>query len=572
MNPGPVIWGARLPLTGEGIRAAATYDPSTAMTRVRTRLTGRLGLRARMTASYVVVTFVAVLVVEGLAALTVIPNVKEEANVTARVVNTASGYAKVYALAAAGTAATGSASVDEQSLAATGADPAALVLPSAGQLGTPGTALGPGKERDSGDGVLIPLVTTLLPDRGPMSLALILDTSGRVVASSYPARYPVGSAAAQWLPSGWDRGLATVSKTAQGTIAWATAEIPVDERATQTPAATTDPASAAVLTGKSGGKGAADFPALLGYAYVQVPVPAVAPSWSALQPLLQAGLVLIGVTVPMGVVFGTLTTTGLVRRLRRLAAGTVGFAAGDFASRVPESGADELGQLESHFNRMAERLQDSIAEQRALAERNARLAERSRISRELHDSISQDLFSIGALVGGLRRALPSDVAVRPQLETLSTTVASAIREMRALLLELRPTALEEKGLMPALAEMCEAYEVRVGVRVRPELEPVALDAAVEQAVFRIAQEGLSNAVRHSEADQVVIGLKREGGSAELTVSDDGRGFDVTQPAGHGLGLRLMAERVRELGGTLEIDTAPRRGTRLRVLLPALPSP
>ncbi|HKF78133.1 MAG TPA: ATP-binding protein [Candidatus Dormibacteraeota bacterium] len=550
------------------------------MTPVRTRLTGRLGLRARMTASYVVVTFVAVLVVEGLGALTVIPNVNEEANVTARVVNTANWYAKVYgatlnqlvvaktALAAAGAPPTG-----KQPVAAPSADPAGLVLPALTQLGTPGTALGPGKEQDSGDGVLIPLVTQLLPDRGPMSLAVILDTSGRVYASSYPARYPVGSAADQWLPAGWDRELATISKTARGgAIAWATAGIPVDERLTQTPAASPDRSSTGVVTAKGAGKdarGAVDSPALLGYAYVQVPVPAGAPSWSALQPLLQAGLVLIGVTVPMGVVFGMLTTTGLVRRLRRLAAGTVGFASGDFTSRVPESGADELGQLESHFNRMAERLQASIAEQRALAERNARLAERSRISRELHDSISQDLFSMGALVGGLRRALPPDVAVRPQLETLSTTVASAIREMRALLLELRPTALEEKGLMPALAELCEAYEVRVGVRVRRELEPVPLDAAVEQAVFRIAQEGLSNAVRHSEADEVVIGLRRHGGSAELTVSDNGRGFDVKATTGHGLGLRLMAERIRELGGTLEIDSAPGRGTRLRVLLPAL---
>jgi signal transduction histidine kinase len=542
-----------------------------------------------MTASYVVVTFVAVLVVEGLAALTVIPNVNEEANVSARVVNTANWYAKVYVVAlnqlAAGKAplaAGGVPLVGKQPIATASADPAALVLPAATELGTPGTGLGPGMEQDSGDGVLIPLVTKLMPDRGPMSLALILDSSGRVYASSYPARFPVGSAAGQWLPGRWDRGLAMISKTAQGQVAWATAEIPLVERLAQTPApaASADPSpgvltgkgadpSPGVPTGKGGGKGAADFSALLGYAYVQVPVPAGAPSWSALQPLLQAGLILIGVTVPMGVVFGMLTTTGLVRRLRRLAAGTVGFASGDFASRVPESGADELGQLESHFNRMAERLQASIAEQRALAERNARLAERSRISRELHDSISQDLFSMGALVGGLRRALPPDVAVRPQLETLSTTVASTIREMRALLLELRPTALEEKGLVPALAELCEAYEVRVGVRVRHELEPVPLDAAVEQAVFRIAQEGLSNAVRHSEADEVVIGLRRQGGSAELTVSDNGRGFDVTQTAGHGLGLRLMAERVRELGGTLEIDSAPRKGTRLRVLLPAL---
>ncbi|TMC07365.1 MAG: sensor histidine kinase, partial [Chloroflexi bacterium] len=179
----------------------------------------------------------------------------------------------------------------------------------------------------------------------------------------------------------------------------------------------------------------------------------------------------------------------------------------------------------------------------------------------------QDLFSISALAGGLRKALPAGAEVQPQLETLSRTVASTIQEMRALLLELRPTALEEKGLVPALTDLCEAYEVRAGVYVRRELEPVPLDPAIEQAIFRIAQEGLSNAVRHSEADRIELRLRQSGAAAELTVADNGRGFDSgTNP--HGLGLRLMAERVRELGGSLAIDSGAGRGTRLRVLLPA----
>src|SRR5262249_43538208 len=151
------------------------------------------------------------------------------------------------------------------------------------------------------------------------------------------------------------------------------------------------------------------------------------------------------------------------------------------------AGADEVGQLERHFNLMAERLDESIAERQALAEKNARLAERSRISRELHDSISQDLFSISALAGGLRKALPAGSARRPQLETLSKRVAPAMQEMRTLLLELRPPALEEKGLVPALADLCDAYEVRVGARGRKALAPIVLAPAVEQAVFRIAQ-------------------------------------------------------------------------------------
>ncbi len=158
--------------------------------------------------------------------------------------------------------------------------------------------------------------------------------------------------------------------------------------------------------------------------------------------------------------------------------------------------------------------------------------------------------------------------MQPQLETLSETVGSTIQVMRALLLELLPTALDEKGLVPALADLCDAYEVRVGVRVRKELAPIVLDPAVEQAVFRIAQEGLSNAVRHSEADEIQVRLRQDGAQAELTVADNGRGFDREHAPEHGLGLKLMAERIRELGGSMAIESALGRGTALRVLIPA----
>jgi signal transduction histidine kinase len=500
------------------------------------------GLRARMTASYVVVTFAAVIVVEALAGLLVLPNVNQQIDLSIRVANTAGDYVKQFEpVVTKGSARQLTSGVTLQDL---------LGRP---QLGAAGANMRPGEERSLDKGVLIPFEDRPLPDPAPMSLALVLDPQGVIYASSYPGRYPVGTSAVDRLPTTWqDRGSA-VGKLADGAVAWASATI-MD--------VSPDPGSRDFVPGTPVQKD------VLGYVYVQVPLPATAaPDPATIEPLLRSGLIFLLVTIPVGVLFGMLTTSGTVRRLRRLAAGTVGFAAGDFSQRVPESGSDEVGQLERHFNSMAGRLSDSIAEQRALAERNARLAERSRISRELHDSISQDLFSMSALVGGLRKALPADSAVQPQLETLGRTVGSTIQEMRALLLELRPTALEEKGLLPALTDLCEAYEVRVGVQVRRELEPVSLGPAGEQAMFRIAQEGLANAVRHSEADRIELHLRSSGEEAELTVADNGRGFDRTAST-HGLGLRLMAERVRELGGSLAIDTGAGRGTRLRVLLPA----
>jgi signal transduction histidine kinase len=543
------------------------------MTPFRQWLARGLGLRARMTASYVLVTCAAVILVEALAVVLVIPNASVQADLATRVVSTANQYTKQYGglLQNSATTAASPAVTSKVVIGPSGTTSSTTVAPAAKlviqvlhdqSLGDAAVHLGPGQEQTQDQGVLIPHVPGLLPDSAPMSVLLVLDPKGMVYGSSYEGRYQPGSGVATRLPKAWSQGVSGVSALAGGTVAWASDVVP--------PQAAPGDLAEPPTRGRAGARGDI-FPFKLeplGFVYVQVPVPAGGPITPALlEPFLQSGAILLLATIPVGVVFGLLTTRGTIRRLRRLGAGTVGFAAGDFSQRVPESGLDEVGLLERHFNQMAGRLSDSIAGQRALAERNARLAERSRISRELHDSISQDLFSISALAGGLRRALPPDSAVQPQLETLTRTVGSTIQEMRALLLELRPTALEDRGLVPALAELCEAYEVRAGVSVRAELELVALGPAEEQAVLRIAQEGLSNAVRHSEADRIRVRLRPDAGGAELTVADNGRGFDG-RVNGHGLGLRLMAERVRELGGSLAVDSAPGRGTELRVLLPA----
>jgi signal transduction histidine kinase len=543
------------------------------MTPFRQWLARGLGLRARMTASYVLVTCAAVILVEALAVVLVIPNANAQADLATRVVSTADQYTKQYGGLLQSTAATAADPAvtskvvigPSRTTSSTSVAPAAKLVIQVlhdQPLGDAAVHLGPGQEQTQDQGVLIPHVPGLLPDSAPMSVLLVLDPKGMVYGSSYEGRYQPGSGVARRLPKAWSEGVSGVTTLAGGTVAWASHVV--------LPPAAPGDAAIAPTRGRAGANGDI-FPFKqppLGFVYVQVPVPAGGAITPALiQPFLQSGAILLLATIPVGVVFGLLTTRGTIRRLRRLGAGTVGFAAGDFSQRVPESGPDEVGLLERHFNQMAGRLSDSIAGQRALAERNARLAERSRISRELHDSISQDLFSISALAGGLRRALPPDSAVQPQLETLTRTVGSTIQEMRALLLELRPTALEDKGLVPALAELCEAYEVRAGVSVQAELELVALGPAGEQAVLRIAQEGLSNAVRHSEADRIRLRLRPAAGGAELTVADNGRGFDG-RANGHGLGLRLMAERVRELGGSLTVDSAPGRGTELRVLLPA----
>jgi len=273
--------------------------------------------------------------------------------------------------------------------------------------------------------------------------------------------------------------------------------------------------------------------------------------------------------IPVGTIFGLLSTRRVIRRIGRLAEVTGAVAGGDFRPRVQVSGADEIGQLEDAFNRMAGRLSAAVDQERLRAGADARQAERARIARELHDSISQDLFSLSLLGAGLRKALRGDPALRPEVEAMERTATRAMREMQALLLELRPVALEDAGLAPAIAELCQAYQARLGIKVTAELGEVSLDPAAEHAVLRVIQEALGNAARHGRPETICIGVGQSDGYVTVEVHDDGRGFDPGDIAErHGMGLTLMRERVTELGGDFRLDAAPGEGTAIAVRLPA----
>ncbi len=280
-----------------------------------------------------------------------------------------------------------------------------------------------------------------------------------------------------------------------------------------------------------------------------------------------AALLLL-VAAPAGTVVGLLATRDLVRRLRRLTAATARVAAGDLSPRISIGATDEVSHLERHFNAMAEHLTESMARQHDLAARNARLAERARLSRELHDAIAQDLFSLTMLAGGVQAAVPADAALQPQLAALEGAATRINRELRALLLALRPTALDDRDLSAALDELATAYGARLGIAVTVRIEPVTLPAPVEEALLRIAQEALSNAARHAAAETITLCVSPHGRGVEVMVADNGRGFRPDDaPARHGLGLRLMRERVEELGGTLSVRSAPGQGALLRAYLP-----
>jgi signal transduction histidine kinase len=442
-------------------------------------------------------------------------------------------------------------------------------LPGSGsfRLGDPAVRMAPGQARAAADGsgVVIPYVTTAQDDSAPMSLALLLDPNGEIVASSYPARYPVGGRSTNGrLPADmstkirqYRKGTSGKATLADGDVLWAV--VPVFVLADGSKLKAVDKALALEP---------------VGLVYVQVPATAKLPQrigatsgpslWENLSAQLAVGLVVLLAALPVGAVFGLFSTRRLIGRLRHLAASTVAVADGDYQRRVPVSGADEVAQLETNFNRMAGRLADAMAAERQLAG----ASERARIARELHDSISQDLFSLRLLAGGLRRALPADSPLYPRVEAMEHTASGTMHEMQALLLELRPVALKDARLVPALDELCRAYRDRVGVAVDADLEPVELDPAAEPAVLRVVQEALANAVKHARPGRIALRVHRAGDRVAVTVTDDGAGFDPARAARrHGMGLELMRERVAELGGEFELDAAPGRGTTVKILLP-----
>jgi PAS domain S-box-containing protein len=226
----------------------------------------------------------------------------------------------------------------------------------------------------------------------------------------------------------------------------------------------------------------------------------------------------------------------------------------------------ERVRAENALRESAERLQHLSRRVLAVQEE-----ERRHLSRELHDEFGQLLAAIGVHLH-VAKGLAGEAA-RSHLEECSVLLQRAGTQVRTLALELRPTMLETAGLDSTLRWLAEEYQQRTGIttEVVGHLLDVPGDLAI--ACFRVAQEALTNVLRHAGAQHVWIELSQSDGILELVVRDDGVGFDVTttceRAASHGhLGLLGMKERVEILGGHLEVDSKPGLGTRISIFLPS----
>lgn len=234
--------------------------------------------------------------------------------------------------------------------------------------------------------------------------------------------------------------------------------------------------------------------------------------------------------------------------------------------------------LDAYTSHHAE-LAFAFATQAAVAIENARLfeqaqgkaalEERQRLARELHDSVSQALFGIGLGARTARTVIEKNPAraIAP-IDYVLSLAEAGLAEMRALIFELRPEALQEEGLVAALRKQIAALKARYGIIVDTSLGDIGeVPLPVEEALYRIAQEAMHNTVKHARASHVELVLNREEDAIRLIISDDGQGFETSGSFPGHLGLRTMRERAEHPGGSLRLTSAPGEGTRIEVRVP-----
>jgi NarL family two-component system sensor histidine kinase LiaS len=266
----------------------------------------------------------------------------------------------------------------------------------------------------------------------------------------------------------------------------------------------------------------------------------------------------------IGTLFGFLTARGLTRRIESLSFTANGWSRGDFSMMTADTSADELGQLSRRLNVMAEQLQNLLHSHQELAA----IQERNRLARELHDSVKQQVFAATMQIGAAQAALPADPdSTRTHLTEAELLSRQAQDELTTLIQELRPAALEGDELAEKLEQYLADWSRQSGIQARFQLKGGRpLPEIIEQALFRLAQEALSNAARHSDATVVELALTVEAAVITFSLKDDGQGFDMTA-ARDGYGLKSMQERVENLGGRWQIESEPGRGAWIRAQIP-----
>jgi len=300
-------------------------------------------------------------------------------------------------------------------------------------------------------------------------------------------------------------------------------------------------------------------------------------SSSQLMPIVLASL---AGAVVIGSSTGFIFTRQLRNRLEEVSTGARNLAYGNLRYRLPFTDDPELGDIARAFNEMAERLEKQVAALQKVSEEKEQLIEetklaavseeRRRLARDLHDAVSQQLFAISMMAATASKvALQNPQRCAELVSSISESASRAQSEMRALLLQLRPVTLEGQRLVDALSSLAKELESRQVIQCELALADVDLPKHIENQLYRIAQEALSNVLRHAQASKCRIELLVSGENSRVlfVIEDNGIGFRETDVPPTSMGLKSIRERAELLGGTVQWISIPSQGTRLEVRLP-----
>ncbi|WP_284644340.1 sensor histidine kinase [Paenibacillus silviterrae] len=302
-------------------------------------------------------------------------------------------------------------------------------------------------------------------------------------------------------------------------------------------------------------------------------------SW---QEGVRLSLTLITMVVIIGGIYGLWTSSRTKRRLELLREVMLSLEKGNLSRSVPPLGEDEIGRLGEQLNSITKKWEEQVSSLQRLSSNNAQLAqkakysaiveERQRLARELHDAVSQQLFAISMTATAVGRTFEKDLdKAQRQIHLIEEMASVAQSEMRALLLHLRPVHLEGKRLSEGLLELLQELSAKVPMEISSEIEEdIRLPKGIEDHLFRIVQEAMSNALRHSKATKLEVRLNQPSADAlRLLIRDNGVGFNLDDKKHSSYGIVTMKERVNEIGGSLNLITAPGKGTRIDIRVPIM---
>ncbi|WP_017728662.1 sensor histidine kinase [Halalkalibacterium ligniniphilum] len=289
-------------------------------------------------------------------------------------------------------------------------------------------------------------------------------------------------------------------------------------------------------------------------------------------------LILI-VIVATGLIAGVIQFMPLKKRLDQLLHSVMLFERGTFSHRIDLDGEDEIRELAERLNRMAERVEEQVASLQRLSSERVRMQEtvkkaavteeRQRLARDLHDAVSQQLFAISMMTAAVKQGFDgASEGTKKQITMVEQMANTAQAEMRALLLHLRPAHLEGKSLKEGMISLFKELEQKHGLKVTSRMDAVDhLPKGIEDHLFRIVQEAISNILRHAKASHVEIQLRKSENQVRMKLIDNGIGFDLAEKKHGSYGLQTMRERMNEVGGVLDIVSVPEKGTQLEAKIP-----